>query len=152
MESLEINNLHMKNLYKIIGTLALMALISVFVQKYPSAKADITGLPVYGPIPINASSTCALGLGPATGTSTSTPVVGTSTGSRTYIRITNISNGLAYLSLGQYPSTSTGITLTASSTWERDATQVLWMGSIYCEGDSSLDKTAPILSIETIGS
>ena len=142
----------MNKLYKIIGALAFIAIIAVFVQQYPKAKADIIGLPVWAPIPTQATSTCPIGLGSPTGTATSTAILATSTGGRTYFRITNTGSGTVYLGLGQYAATSSGIVLFASSTYERDAMQVLWMGSVYCEADTLLNKTAPVISVETIGS
>lgn len=152
MAHLEANNLTMNKLYKIIGALAFIAIVAVFVQRYPAAKADITGLPVWGPLPTQATSTCVIGLGSQTPTASSTPVLATSTGGRTYLRITNTGSGTVYLGLGQSAATSSGVVLFASSTWERDATQVLWMGSVYCEADTLLNKTAPVISVETIGS
>lgn len=118
-----------------------LGMLGALISTPQKAKADAVGLAVWAPIPTPSSITCTAG--------SSTAMIATSTGQRAYMRFTNVGRGTVYLGLGQNAATSSGITLTASSSWEMNQTNVIWEGSVFCLSDSNT--TASNVAVDVIG-
>ena len=125
-----------------LGIIALLVVGFVGALNIDKVKADVNGLSIWTPAGVSTSAACS--------TSTSTNLLATSTGSRVYYRLTNISSTTAFLALGTNAAVNTGIYLAASSTYENDSVgHVMFMGAINCISSGSATDT---ISVETIGS
>ena len=87
------------------------------------ALAGATGYPHWGPAK-NTSALCAQ--------ASSTLLIATSTGSRQFLRFSNLGTNAVYLGLGANAATTSGVTIFASSTFEFTQNPIIYMGSVYC--------------------
>lgn len=115
-----------------IAALCIVVFIGAFVRHTPLEKGLAQSL-VYYQAGTNTGVLC---------NSTSTLMLATSTGSRTYERIENISATPIYLSLGTNATVYNGIPLGASSTWDMGTNQVVYAGSVYCISSSGTASTS----------
>ena len=116
----------MKNIYKILAVGLVLAAFLIVIHTEFSPKNSLaggTGYPHWGPAK-NTSALCAQ--------ASSTLLIATSTGSRQFLRFSNLGTNAVYLGLGANAATTSGVTIFASSTFEFTQNPIIYMGSVYC--------------------
>lgn len=134
----------MKKILITIGSVALIALIAVLLQRYPQVKADVVGNVWYGS-GTNTGVICAKG---------ASTLLATGTPQRQYIHIQNTTQGIIWISLGTSAATSSGIELGAAtsttSVWDSGGGNILYTGPIYCLEDTTNPSTVGSTTITSL--